>query len=417
MATTNTSILTRIRPLDGYEFPLVWLWLTIGDEVDGVPLKPEDLQIRLQEGLRDVGLLQLGIETDSAGHRFWVNRPFIAVVRAAAKKTKFSGPTLPVQSIKDDQNPAVEVPYLFEFCPETRWLILATSHAIVDGRTLIDLFDLVRRAARGEYVGKYPLQMCEFGHRSNYVLDALNAADNPPVSWTRVKDGPIVPVVDPSPCSNEHYVLDYKHVREVCATHGVSIQALLMAVVTRTARKYNNFPVETPISVYSPTDTRSTRFATECLQKCSFFCNAGASFPQVVGQVSVVADVKHCAMRLTEALATPDACVQIIRFANCVDANTLVFHPEPKMPDFCTQHVAAASHLGKVTGGGKCPVIAVHMPGPTSKTRYPVIFDAYHTDEKLFLLLIHAEAIDPAYIAAIHSEIQEVFNVQEVQTI
>ena len=413
-----SSIFNRLRPLDGYEWPLVFPWLSISDEVEGISNDFNIISENLKNGLKGLEILQLAIEKDENGHFFWVKGNYNPILKRSEPKTLLSGKCLPIQSPKDINNPNIELLYYIEYCPETKRLGLIISHTIVDGRTILELFDYIRRAAKGEIINEIKLELCEFGQKNNYKdKELLNLINTIPESWKKVIDGPVLPIVEPCDYSIDYFSFEYSKVREICIKDEVSIQSLLMAVMTRSARKYNNLPIETPISIYSPTDTRCRKYATEEFKNRHFFCGAGASYPQVIGQNDLISDIKNCKKALMDALLTPDACLQILKGGECINPETLEFKPIEGLPDLCKHHVVGASHIGKIPNGGKCPVFAIHIPGPNIKSIGTVVLYAIHTDEMLSMLFLHPELIDNKFIEIVLNEIKEIFLINELKKI
>jgi len=74
----------------------------------------------------------------------------------------------------------------------------------------------------------------------------------------------------------------------------VTVQAMLMAMITRATRCYKNLPKETPHWNTITCNAKESPNATEELKNRQYHCNIGDIFEKLEGQSSLMEDLKLC---------------------------------------------------------------------------------------------------------------------------
>ena len=204
-----------------------------------------------------------------------------------------------------------------------------------------------------------------------------------------------------------HNIYNYLPITKFCKENNVTVQAMLIAVASRAARKFNNLSKETPIWNYTPCDARPSKYATENFKNQKFFCNAGALFPCVIGQNTLIEDIKYCMKKLLESKETYDNIAQILMSGKSVDPITLKYTPPEKMPDFHKQPVTAVSNIGRINGNE--PLFYITMD--CCDEFYNFATHCYHTEEKIYMATLMPINFDKNYYNIFKEEMDLIFNI------
>ena len=406
-----------IRPMDGYESVLISMYLNIIDVFPEFSI--EDFRKNAQENLSNIEFFNIGIKLIDK-HPFWIRKPFkmnlkeiewtedeeIDVILKKEHEIITS-----LQKVYDEKDKDIIIPFLFEICQlkdKKIKLKFSVIHAMSDGRTIFYMFDLLKKIIKGEKLEKMETPICSFNQRGNFHDLNPSIYEETPKTWKEINELSILPkILKPEGYVTVHNIYNYPPISKFCKENNVTIQAMLIAMVTRVARKFNNLPKETPIWNYTPCDARPSKYSTEIFKNQKFFCNAGALFPCVIGQNTLLEDIQYCNKKLLESKETYDNIAQILMSGKSVDPNTLKYELPEKMPDFHKQPVTISSNIGKINGNN--PLIYLSMDCPNEF--YSFATDSYHTDEKLYMATLMPINFDKNYYNCLKEEMDLIFNI------
>ena len=406
-----------IRPMDGYESVLISMYLNIIDVFPEFSI--EDFRKNAQENLSNIEFFNIGIKLIDK-HPFWIRKPFkmnlkeiewtedeeIDVILKKEHEIITS-----LQKVYDEKDKDIIIPFLFEICQlkdKKIKLKFSVIHAMSDGRTIFYMFDLLKKIIKGEKLEKMETPICSFNQRGNFHDLNPSIYEETPKTWKEINELSILPkILKPEGYVTVHNIYNYPPISKFCKENNVTIQAMLIAMVTRVARKFNNLPKETPIWNYTPCDARPSKYSTEIFKNQKFFCNAGALFPCVIGQNTLLEDIQYCNKKLLESKETYDNIAQILMSGKSVDPNTLKYELPEKMPDFHKQPVTISSNIGKINGNN--PLIYLSMDCPNEF--YSFATDSYHTDEKLYMATLMPINFDKNYYKCLKEEMGLIFNI------
>ena len=406
-----------IRPMDGYESVLISMYLNIIDVFPEFSI--EDFRKNAQENLSNIEFFNIGIKLIDK-HPFWIRKPF----KMNLKEIEWTEDEeidvilkkeheiiTPLQKVYDEKDKDIIIPFLFEICQlkdKKIKLKFSVIHAMSDGRTIFYMFDLLKKIIKGEKLEKMETPICSFNQRGNFHDLNPSIYEETPKTWKEINELSILPkILKPEGYVTVHNIYNYPPISKFCKENNVTIQAMLIAMVTRVARKFNNLPKETPIWNYTPCDARPSKYSTEIFKNQKFFCNAGALFPCVIGQNTLLEDIQYCNKKLLESKETYDNIAQILMSGKSVDPNTLKYSLPEKMPDFHKQPVTVASNIGKINGNN--PLIYLSMDCPNEF--YTFATDSYHTDEKLYMATLMPINFDKNYYNCLKEEMDLIFNI------
>lgn len=406
-----------IRPMDGYESVLISMYLNIIDVFPEFSI--EDFRKNAQENLSNIEFFNIGIKLIDK-HPFWIRKPF----KMNLKEIEWTEDEeidvilkkeheiiTPLQKVHDEKDKDIIIPFLFEICQlkdKKIKLKFSVIHAMSDGRTIFYMFDLLKKIIKGEKLEKMETPICSFNQRGNFHDLNPSIYEETPKTWKEINELSILPkILKPEGYVTVHNIYNYPPISKFCKENNVTIQAMLIAMVTRVARKFNNLPKETPIWNYTPCDARPSKYSTEIFKNQKFFCNAGALFPCVIGQNTLLEDIQYCNKKLLESKETYDNIAQILMSGKSVDPNTLKYELPEKMPDFHKQPVTISSNIGKINGNN--PLIYLSMDCPNEF--YSFATDSYHTDEKLYMATLMPINFDKNYYNCLKEEMDLIFNI------
>ena len=406
-----------IRPMDGYESVLISMYLNI---IDVFPeFSVEDFRKNAQENLSNIEFFNISIKLIDK-HPFWIKKAFKINIKEIEWTEDEEIDTLlkkeqetitPLQKVYDEKEKDIIIPFLFEICKLKNKKIklkFSVIHAMSDGRTIFYMFDLLKKIIKGEKLEKMETPICSFNQRDNFQDLNPSIYEETPKTWKEINELSILPkILKPEGYVTVHNIYNYPPISKFCKENNVTIQAMLIAMASRTARKFNNLPKETPIWNYTPCDARPSKYSTEVFKNQKFFCNAGALFPCVIGQNTLLEDIKYCNKKLLESKETYDNIAQILMSGKSVDPNTLKYSLPEKMPDFHKQPVTVASNIGKINGNN--PLIYLSMDCPNEF--YTFATDSYHTDEKLYMATLMPINFDKNYYNCLKEEMDLIFNI------
>jgi len=407
-----------IRPLDGYECCLISSYLNVTDIFQKFSI--EEFRKKAQKNLTNVEIFNYSIKLIN-GHSFWIKKPFEIYIEEVEwteneeleniLKNEYKTIT-PNQNIRNEKEKDIIECFLFKICQlknnKTK-LTFSSIHALSDGRTVFYMYDILRKIINNEKLEKMNVPLCSFNQLGNFKNLDPSIYNQPPKTWYEINELSILPKISGKiNYVTIHNIYDYPPISKFCEKNNVTVQAMLIAMASRAARKFNNLPKETPIWNYTPCDARSSSYATETFKNQKFFCNAGALFPCVIGQKTLLEDINHCMKQLLKSKAKLENISQILRSGMSVDPITLKYTPPEKMPDFHKQPVVISSNIGRINGNN--PLFNISMDCPNEF--YSFGTHCYHTNNKIYLATIMPINIDKNLINCLKEEMDLIFNLQ-----
>ena len=406
-----------IRPLDGYECVLISSYLNIVDILPRFSI--EEFKKNVQDNLSNIDFFNISIKLMD-NHPFWIRKPFKIYLKEIewTEDEEFENvlkneyKTLnPFQNIRDEEEKDVITPFLFRICQlknDKTKLTFSVIHAMSDGRTIFYMYDLLRKIINGEKLEKIESSLSSFNQLSNFQDLNPSLYEKTPETWNKINKLKILPSIpNPGGYITIHSIYDYPPISKFCKDNNCTVQAMLIAMATRAARKYNNLPQETPIWNYTPCDARPSKYSTENFKNRKFFCNAGALFPCAIGQNSLIDDIKYCMKKLLESKKTYDNLAQIFMSAKAVDPLTLKYTPPQKMPDFHKQAVVVASNIGRINGNNPLFYLSMNC----NNEFYSFGTHCYHTEGKIYMATIMPINFDKKYFECLKEEMDLIFQI------
>jgi len=404
-----------IRPLDGYECVLTGGYLNVIDVFPKFSI--EEFKKKAQENLSKIEIFNYAIKFIDE-HSFWIKKPFkihleevewtedeeIENLLRNEEKTP-----RPCQNVRYEDEDDVIVCFLFKVCQlknDKTKLTFSALHAVSDGRTVFFMYDLLRKVINNEKLEEMKAPLCSFNQLGNFHDLDPSVYNQPPKTWSEINELSILPKISgPSSHVTIHNIYDYPPISKFCKENNVSVQAMLIAMTTRAIRKFHHLPKETPLWNYTPCDARPSPYATETFKNQKFFCNAGALFPCVVGQNTLLEDIKHCMEKLLESKPKLGNISQILRSGMALDPITLKYTPPEKMPNFHKQAVSISSNIGRINGNN--PLFYLTMDCPNEF--YSFGTHCYHTDKKIYMATIMPINFDKDFKACLKEEMDLIF--------
>ncbi|ELP83868.1 hypothetical protein EIN_127380, partial [Entamoeba invadens IP1] len=245
--------MTEIRPLNGYEIPVYYVCLTLSDTFN----KFDYTQFRTDvvKEIIKYTPFHLTIKTKD-GHFYWyklddkwlIDNVDIYITKVPFEETKeieAADYNLPQKGV-----PLFHVEYSENGA--TSRLKLYANHSLCDGRTIANLYQVLKNAIPNEFhKALHDDELPPFDYKSLYTINEDVLHQNP-VSW----DIPHVPVVPPitKKCDyiNIFGTFDCQKVLSFCRRYKIGVQAIIMASQERATRRFMNINNEVPISVYAP---------------------------------------------------------------------------------------------------------------------------------------------------------------------
>ena len=434
-----------IRPLDGYEYPLIYNYLTVTDILPKFNI--EEFYICAQNNLPQIDIFNYQIKIIE-DYPFWYYKKlelikelnFIEIKNLEESDyIKYLQKEKVCKGLNDNFDPedkSIKLSYRFEICQinnKQTMIIMRASHVTSDGRTLFNIFEYVRKIIEyiinnksigdnnllsNVFLEKKEVKICPFGQYDNYINLDKKIFENPPEKWLEIPLRKIIPDLEIDEKTdkekiyyiNQHYIFDYKKINDFCNKNRVSIQSMLITMLSRATRKYYNLPEETPIYNYTPCDSRSSELAKESLKNREFFCGAGALFPKTIGQGNLIRDIQYNYNSMKECIPKLENIIQIMRSSITINKDTLEFTPETKMPSFSKQACTCSSNIGKVKGNLPAFGICIDIDKNNAKSDYIICFDSIHTEKNLIIVAIRPNFINKNYYNTIIEEMNIIFN-------
>lgn len=242
------------------------------------------------------------------------------------------------------------------------------SHGIMDGRTTFDLFDLFASYALNQEINdklkasKNQPVLYEYGKKDWFTKEITDHIIKDPYTDMGLKDTKInPPVTIPSHVINPQWDVAYPPMSKFCRKHGVTPQAILMAIQNEAIRIFNEGKIDDiPVAVYIPIDNRHSVYASELFKKSLFFSHVGFVIPFMPPEKDILKNIKNCAGILKDSLAQTKSCDIAYSSANLRDYETHELSFPSSYPNPATH--LFASHLGLVGVGFEDVQFRSHSP-------------------------------------------------------
>jgi len=402
-----------IRPIDGSEFFVSNYYINVSDIFPKI--STEEFRKRAQENFSNIELFNLALKRIN-GHLFFIHKPFkihlkeIEYTEDEEMENFFETKDemiIPHETIYEKDDKDVQSLFSFKICQlkksnKTK-IIFTINHAVGDGRSAFTILDYIRKIVNGERIEKNDEQLPNFGgvERFQNIDESFYKV---PEHWKEIANLPLIPNVKPPfKFVRPHMIFDYEPISKFSKENHISVQAMLMAVATRAARRYKNLPKETPIWNTTHSDARASPYATEEFKKRKFYSNIGVMYVKLVGQPTLMEDLKHCMAQLQKTRKSHEDVHQLVCCSNAINPKTLKFVPLEGFPNLFQHSIVMSSNIGKVNGT---------MPLITS-TNHPNLLvcnlSSYHTDDKLFVTFLRPYDFDKTYVDILNEEINKVF--------
>ncbi|ORX85133.1 hypothetical protein BCR32DRAFT_265883 [Anaeromyces robustus] len=401
-----------VRPVNGNEIFISGVYFNLTDVFPKFSV--EEFKKNAEENLPKIKAFNY-YQKKIDGHLFWIEKPFKMNIEEVEwseneeienhlkNEDKIIIPFKPIL----DEEKDVSGMYSFRVCQlknnQTK-LTFTVSHAITDGGTVFNMFNLIRKVINGETLEKNDEALNSFSGRENFQnLD--ESYEKPPQAWNEIPPLNLLPKLpEPIEYVTIHYIYDYAPIAKFCKENNVTVQAMLMAMMTRGIRKYKNLPKETKIWNSTGYDTRLSPFATEEYKNHHFYNNIGGLYPSVVGQNTLMEDIKHCEEAILKAKNANNNVRHLISCANVVNPQTLQLNPV-NFPNSHMQAVVNANDFGH--GIGNNPLF--NLSTGTMFGMYSQFYQSYYTDEKLYIANLMPINMDKAYVDTIKEEMDKIF--------
>lgn len=232
------------------------------------------------------------------------------------------------------------------------------SHAITDGRSIFDLFNLFAsyglNRELNENLKKAMNQpvLYEFGKKDWFTKEIIDRGiDNSFFKDIHIENIGLNPPVElPSHVINPQWDVKYAPISKFCKKYKCSPQAILMAIQNESIRVYHEGKYDDIlIPIYIPVDNRNSKYATELFKKSLFFSHVGIVIVFMEPEEDWLKNIEKCYEQLKIQLNTTRSCDDSYFSSNMRNYETgeLKFpenYPNPNTYVF-------ASHLGLVGEG------------------------------------------------------------------
>ena len=182
-----------------------------------------------------------------------------------------------------------------------------------------------------------------------------------------------------------------------------------MAIIERSIRKYNKGKIDDlTIGVYTPVDTRQTKYATDIHKKGKFFNSAGLTIVYINKQNSIMDDIIHCKNELKKNLETTESCASYCYMEGYVDKEKKEMKFDENFPILNNYNLVFASNIGKVCVGKED--VTFHPKSNVNEYGYWTCLYCLNNGKTLSVILVHPYNVDKALIDTIYDCLIEVIN-------
>ena len=290
------------------------------------------------------------------------------------------------------------------------------SHAIADGRSTTEIFELLLSVMmkrpfpeRFAKVAGMPAVLHDFTAKS-WFTEEITKDMKYPESWDKLTKHKLFPKVElPSHVVNLQWDYDYAPVSAFCHKYGVTVQGILSASQSLALWEYHRGELDSvPLAVYITVDCRRSKYATKAMKEGAFFSRAGIIFAFVEKQKTLLEHILHCSEQVKKAVVSYEASKSYYLQANFVDEKTGIAHFPQNFPDFSTQNIFCASHLGLI-----CPdldEVRFNSISPVIEWGYWPNIYAFHTKKVLSFMFTPPYNVDERFVTTVHDMIDKTYS-------
>jgi len=157
--------------------------------------------------------------------------------------------------LRDPEDKEVRLLFHFKICQLQKshqtLITFSICHAVADGGAIFTLLECIRKIIKGESLDLRDEKLPNFGGLERFKpLD--KSFFTPPKVWNEIPNLSVLPDKEdktgpPYKYASSTFVYDYKPILKFVREHNISIQAMLMALISRATRRFNHLPKETPL--------------------------------------------------------------------------------------------------------------------------------------------------------------------------
>ena len=409
-----------LRPLDGFEFILTNGFLYITDYFDYFDTKI--FQENCNKILPNIEPFNYSIKKYN-NYMFWIKKPFKILLeeKEYSEIEEFtnylkeeSKIIIPGMNLIDQDEKDILLLFKFVICQlknKKTKLTFYANHVICDGRTIFSIFDIIKKIIKNEEI-IYNIKdsLCSFGQISNFQNINPDLYNKVPENWLNISKTKlkILPKLKtPIHYINKHFIYDYLAISKFTSDNNVSVQAMLTAMITRAFRKYLKLDNNQKIWNNTPCDARPSKYSTESMKKRIFFCGASSVFPEIIGKDNLIEDIKYCYEQIKKAVNNLEHITGILLLGNSIDPKNFQFKNIEGFPNFNLNPITTSSNIGKVNGNNPLFGLCYNCSGED----YTYGVYSYHTESKLFILVIKPLNSDIELDSIVQKEMDLIFKI------
>ena len=291
----------------------------------------------------------------------------------------------------------------------------SSSHSFVDGRSIFSFLELFINLAQNkkfndDFLQAEHLPLTNSFKKKDLFTKEVGENFQTPESWKKLKSCKLYPDVNlPSHCINTQWDFDYAPISKFNRKNNVTCQALLMAIIERSIRRYHKGKIDDlTLGVYTPVDTRQTRYATDEHKKGKFFNAAGLMIVYIDKQKTLMDDIIHCKNELKKVLNTNESCATYCYEEGFVDKEKMVMKFDDNFPILNSYNLVFASNIGKVCVGKED--ISFHPKSNVDEYGYWTTLYCLNNGKTLSVILVHPYNVEKELIKTIHDGVIEMID-------
>ena len=266
-------------------------------------------------------------------------------------------------------------------------------HAITDGRSIFDLFDIFASYATESELkirlknARNQPTLYQFGKKDWFTKEITERKIDDPYSKIILQGIKINPPVSiPSHIINPQWNVSYPPIAKFCKKHDITPQSILMAIQNEAIRRFHKGKYnDMSIAIYIPIDNRHSPYASELFKNSIFFSHIGFIMPFVENETDVYKNMKNCAKLLKDNITSTYSCDVAYFSANMINYET----GENNFPK-CYPHPLShlfGSHLGEV--GIRYDNVQFRVLSPVLENMYwPYLYAFHNQDTFSFIFTI-----------------------------
>ena len=300
-------------------------------------------------------------------------------------------------------------------------ILFYVSHALADGTSTFMLLDLFLHIAVDKVI---PQKFIEAGRgplttsfkKRDLFTNKFPEKIPPPATWDNIVEFKLYPPVSlPSHVVNTQWSTDYSCFSAFCLKHKVSLQAILMAMISQAVRRFHKGAIDDlPLIAYIAVNTRRSPSAIPSHSSSAFYPGVGLVLPRIVKQPTLLEDIIHCKDMLHSVLKSDEAVSVYNLQAEIVNPVDFTFNFPANFPITYNFNLVAPSNLGLVCAGYDDVVFRSYSP-VDSNGYWPNIY-TFHNGKTLYFMFVHPYNIDKEFLTAVNQSYQDVLELVQKDT-